>query len=88
MLGRIAEVNPSVPEFDDIADSESVTFMPLEACWPDGRADTSRRAKKADVGAGYTRFRDGDVILPKITPTSLNVSSSGRVSFQSDATLL
>ncbi|MEU8842521.1 restriction endonuclease subunit S [Streptomyces roseus] len=67
-LSRIVEVNPSVPEFLDNPDAE-VTFMPLETVWPDGRADTSRRAVASVVAAGYTQFRDGDVLLPKITPT-------------------
>lgn len=69
MLGRLAEVNPPVPEFEAAASDAQVTFMPLEACWADGNADFSRRVPKSVVSNGYTRFRDGDVLLPKITPT-------------------
>lgn len=68
-LRRLAEVNPPVPEFDEAPSHASITFMPLEACWADGRADLSRRATKSTVASGYTRFRSGDVLLPKITPT-------------------
>jgi type I restriction enzyme S subunit len=67
-LGRLVEVNPRVPEF--LRDpSAEVTFMPLETVWPDGHADVSRRATAASVASGYTQFRKGDVLLPKITPT-------------------
>ncbi|MEN5072330.1 restriction endonuclease subunit S [Isoptericola cucumis] len=53
--------------------------MPLEAVWSDGRADTTRRAKKSAVDSGYTRFDDGDILLPKITPTF----EAGRVALAS-----
>lgn len=67
-LGRLVQLNPPVPEFDLDPDSE-VTFMPLECVWPDGRADTTRRQTAASVKNGYTRFRNRDILLPKITPT-------------------
>jgi len=65
-LRRVAQVNPPVPELRGLGDDE-VTFLPLEAVWPDGR----RRyefTKPANT-AGYTVFRRGDVVMPKITPT-------------------
>lgn len=43
--------------------------MPLEAVWADGRLDTTRVRPKSEVATGYTRFRDGDVVIPKVTPT-------------------
>lgn len=67
-LGRLVEVNPSVPEFMNRPDNK-VTFMPLECVWPDGRADISRRVVASAVSSGYTLFRRGDVLVPKITPT-------------------
>jgi type I restriction enzyme, S subunit len=67
-LGRLVDINPSVPEF--LADPDAtITFMPLETIWPDGRADISRRALARDVAGSYTLFRKGDVLMPKITPT-------------------
>ena len=45
-----------------------LTFVPLEAVWP-RRVDVSRVRAKAETAAGYTRFQQGDVIVPKITPT-------------------
>lgn len=74
VLGRVAEVNPPVPEFSNEADSP-VTFVPLECVWPDGRADFTRTRPANEVSTGYTLFRRGDVLVPKITPTF----ESGRV---------
>lgn len=65
-LRRVADVNPPVPELR-LLGGEDVTFLPLEAVWPDGR----RRyefTKPADT-PGYTGLRRGDVVMPKITPT-------------------
>ncbi|WP_254878943.1 restriction endonuclease subunit S [Streptomyces sp. NA04227] len=41
----------------------------MEAVWPGERLDISRRRTKASIAVGYTRFQDGDVLVPKITPT-------------------
>src|SRR4051812_40904814 len=65
----LAELNPATAEFDVVTDDESVGFLPLEAIWADDRADHSRMSRKADVKSGYTRFRPGDVVVPKVTPT-------------------
>ncbi|MFE4577405.1 restriction endonuclease subunit S [Streptomyces chartreusis] len=67
-LGRLAYINPPVPEF--LADPEAaITFMPLETIWADGKEDCSRRKIAQEVASGYTRFRNCDVLMPKITPT-------------------
>ncbi len=65
----LAEVNPPTPEFDQLAPHAELTFMPLETVWADGRHDASRVKVKSEVMTGYTRFRDGDILLPKVTPT-------------------
>jgi type I restriction enzyme, S subunit len=54
-----------------------VPFLPLEAIWPDDRFDSSRRRRKGEVSVGYMRFAEGDILLPKITPT-----------FQADRTVI
>jgi type I restriction enzyme S subunit len=41
----------------------------MEAVWPGSRLDVSKRRHKSSVAVGYTRFQDGDVLVPKITPT-------------------
>jgi type I restriction enzyme S subunit len=68
-LHHIAEVNPPTREFEAAPDDANVTFVPLEAVWPSGRLDISRVRPRSEVATGYTRFRNGDVLVPKITPT-------------------
>ncbi|MCG5121755.1 restriction endonuclease subunit S [Streptomyces albidoflavus] len=68
-LRHLAQVNPLTPAFDRLSDGDEVTFLPMEAVWPGSRLDTTRRRTKASVATGYTRFQDGDVLVPKITPT-------------------
>ena len=75
-LRHVAEVNPSTPEFDALKDEDEVSFVPLERVWPNA-FDPSESRQKGSVSTGYTRFRDGDVVVPKITPT-----------FQADRTLI
>ena len=68
-LRRVAKVNPRTPEFDQLPNDATVTFLPLEAVWPGSSLDTSRLRSKGEVVSGYTRFRSGDILIPKITPT-------------------
>ncbi|GHH72990.1 hypothetical protein GCM10017673_28830 [Streptosporangium violaceochromogenes] len=68
-LRHLADVNPATKAFDELKDEEKLTFLPMEAVWPGERLDLSRRRAKATVATGYTRFQDGDVLVPKITPT-------------------
>lgn len=68
-LRYLAEVNPATPEFDELLADAEVPFLPLEAVWPGARLDVSRRRPKGEVSTGYTRFREGDILVPKITPT-------------------
>ena len=67
-LKYLAQINPSTPAFDRLSSDEEVGFVPLEAVWRHG-VDASQRRSKEAVATGYTRFIDGDIILPKITPT-------------------
>lgn len=68
-LRHIAEVNPLTPAFDRLTSDDELTFLPMESVWPGARLDISRRRSKESVATGYTRFQDGDVLVPKITPT-------------------
>ncbi len=67
-LRFLADVNPAAPGWESIPDHQPLTFLPLEAVWP-GRMDYSRQRPKDEVASGYTRFCEGDVVVPKITPT-------------------
>ncbi|KOT64679.1 restriction endonuclease subunit S [Streptomyces chrestomyceticus] len=68
-LRHLAQVNPLTPAFDRLSGDDELTFLPMETVWPGSRLDISRRRRKESVATGYTRFQDGDVLVPKITPT-------------------
>lgn len=68
-LRHVADINPATPDFDRLSDDAEVTFLPLEAVWPGVRLDATRTRPKREVSTGYTRYLDGDVLVPKITPT-------------------
>ena len=67
-LRHLAEINPPVPGWEQIPDDRLLTFVPLEAVWP-RQIDFTRERPKSETSTGYTRFMEGDVIVPKITPT-------------------
>lgn len=67
-LKYLAQINPSTPEFDRLSPETEICFVPLEAVWRPG-VDASQRRTKESVATGYTRFLEGDIVLPKITPT-------------------
>lgn len=68
-LRHLAEINPPTPEFDTAPSDAPMTFMPLETVWADSRVDLTRKRPKSEVDTGYVRFRAGDVLCPKVTPT-------------------
>lgn len=49
-------------------DASEVTFLPMEAIGENGELDLSILRPLSEVQNGYSRFRDGDVIIAKITP--------------------
>lgn len=67
-LRFIADVNPSKRPVRDLPPDRDVSFVPMDAVgeWGGLRLDTVRAID--DVIDGYTFFRDGDVVLAKITP--------------------
>lgn len=65
---QYAEVNPATPEFKTLYEGAEVSFMPLETIWPGGRADYSSTVAWS-VKLSYSQFRQGDILVPKITPT-------------------
>ncbi|WP_431783612.1 restriction endonuclease subunit S [Streptomyces chumphonensis] len=68
-LRHLAQINPGTPAFDALRNDDELTFLPMEAVWPGSRLDISQRRTKKAVSTGYTRFQDGDILVPKITPT-------------------
>ena len=72
-LRDLCQVNPGVPRWDRLDDDDQVPFLPMERVWTD-RLDLSEVRPKHEVASGYTRFAEGDLLLPKITPASTPVT--------------
>ncbi|QQS15878.1 MAG: restriction endonuclease subunit S [Candidatus Moraniibacteriota bacterium] len=60
-------VNPSKREVPKLDPNNIVAFLPMEAVSETGVV-TSQERKYGDVKDGFTYFKDGDVVLAKITP--------------------
>lgn len=68
-LWKFAEVNPLTPEINQLDESEMVAFVPLEDVYPQNAKDDFGKISLGGNIASYTRFRNGDVLLPKVSPT-------------------
>ena len=62
------DLNPRKTEVSWLPDDTEVSFLPMEMIGEDGSLDLSDTRTIDSVWQGYTYFRDGDVILAKITP--------------------
>ncbi|WP_239710283.1 MULTISPECIES: restriction endonuclease subunit S [unclassified Mammaliicoccus] len=60
-------LNPSKSECK-LNPQETVTFAPMEKVLPSGVLDKSSSATVKEVYSGYTYFKDGDIIMAKVTP--------------------
>jgi type I restriction enzyme, S subunit len=67
-LKRIANLHPSKSEVASFPDDILATFLPMEAVSESWEVDYSRIRPLAEVRSGYTYFRDGDILVAKITP--------------------
>lgn len=63
-----AQINPSKAEVEDLNPETEVTFLPMENVSEQGEIDYEESEPIKDVIDGYTYFRDGDVLVAKITP--------------------
>src|SRR4051812_19229018 len=61
-------LNPSPAEARALPPTTEVSFVPMEAVFENGGLDTSQSKPLSDVRDGFTYFRDGDVVVAKITP--------------------
>ncbi|MCQ9353465.1 restriction endonuclease subunit S [Corynebacterium sp. 153RC1] len=68
-LWHIAEINPLTPQFNELPDGNEVSFLPLENIWAYGKADQSSRKVWKKSETSYTQFQNGDILVPKVTPT-------------------
>lgn len=68
-LGEVCAVNPRKSEISDLDGSTVVLFVPMADLGEHEMSFEPRDAKRLDeVTASYTYFRDGDVLLAKVTP--------------------
>ena len=68
-LRHVADLNPSVAGLDPARAGDVVTFLPLETIWADDRFDVSRTIEFEGSVGSYNPVADGDILLPKVSPT-------------------
>ena len=61
-------LGPSRRELDRLPAEAPVSFVPMEAVGEFGAIDLSQEREVGEIGAGYTYFANGDVVIAKITP--------------------
>jgi len=67
-LRFVALLNPSKGEVASLDRQTEVSFLPMDAIGDDGTVRLDETRTLAQVESGYTYFRDGDVVIAKITP--------------------
>jgi type I restriction enzyme S subunit len=67
-LGEVCEINPSRREIASLPDDVDVSFVPMAAVSEDGKLVEVRTRKAKEVKRGFRHFKEGDVLLAKITP--------------------
>jgi type I restriction enzyme S subunit len=68
-LKFLAKLNPSKSEVQDsVLDDDVVSFLPMEKVGEDWSYDEQSTAKYGQISSGLTYFREGDLIMAKITP--------------------
>lgn len=65
---RFVTTSPSKKEVRCVNENTEVSFVPMEAIGEDGQIETAGTKTIGEVQNGYTYFRDGDVVIAKITP--------------------
>ena len=68
-LWRFATVSPSTPGIYDLEKGEDTTFIPLEDVWTNQPPGAFKIVRWEEKMVSYTHFQNGDVLLPKVTPT-------------------
>lgn len=83
-LGELAQIRPNKKEAKSVlADDDEVSFVPMDCLEVDQVALAEHEARPlGKVYGGYTYFRDGDVLLAKITPCFEN----GKLGIANDLT--
>ncbi|MEH7730996.1 restriction endonuclease subunit S [Bacillus safensis] len=72
-LGDIFEINPR----NTVNDDTTVSFIPMTLIEDGYRSEFSYETKSwGEVKKGYTHFREGDIVMAKITPCFQNLKSA------------
>jgi type I restriction enzyme S subunit len=61
-------VNPSSDTVRRLDPLSEVSFIPMESVGVDGGLSLEQEKPINEIGAGYTEFQNGDVVVAKITP--------------------
>jgi type I restriction enzyme S subunit len=64
----LVETNPTKREIRHLSPDTSVSFVAMESVGDTGALKLDATRKLTDIQEGYTYFRNGDVIVAKITP--------------------
>lgn len=64
----VMAVNPPARRARALDETDEVSFVSMEAVGEYGGLDLARTKPLDEIGAGYTAFEDGDVVVAKITP--------------------
>ena len=67
-LKYLATFSPSASEQRKAPSDLPVSFLPMEALGERGELDLTQVKTLSEIGSGYSYFRDGDVLIAKITP--------------------
>ena len=67
-LRRSCVFDPSKSELRGVPANTEVSFLPMEAIGENGELNLQETRRIEDVYQGYTYFRNGDVVVAKITP--------------------
>lgn len=71
-----AKINPSKAEINGLPGGTAVSFVPMEAVGEYGGLRLDEMKLLDEVANGYTYFREGDVVVAKITPCFENWKGS------------
>ncbi len=68
-LGEVCEINPKKSELSDLPKDTPVSFVPMADLSANKTTFDAIQIKKiSEVTTGYTYFKNGDVLLAKVTP--------------------
>ena len=67
-LSKVCEIKPSKKEVDNLSEQMDVSFLPMPNVSESGKIIKHDTRKIKEVRKGYTYFKNGDVLLAKITP--------------------